>query len=54
MGRSSASKPCNENACMNERGALQYIDRKRYAQMDGAFPSFPEMSEVLSKEKMYG
>ena len=28
MGMSSASKPCNENACMNGRGALQYIDRK--------------------------
>jgi hypothetical protein len=30
------------------------ILRERYEQMDGAFPSFPEMSEALSKEKMYG
>lgn len=40
----------NENACMNERGALQYIGK---GCADGAFPSFPAMSEVLSKEKIW-
>ena len=28
MGMSSASKPCNENVCMNGRGALQYLGKR--------------------------